>query len=92
MVERIQRDHPQPSDTVQALSFDEMYATAKRMFTAREEFRRPGKPIQVQLRYHYTPQEHVASIRKHGLLNNAEYTGNCFGPGIESICLSWRVW
>jgi hypothetical protein len=92
MVERIKRERPQPWNTVQALSFDEMYATAKRMLAAREEFRKLGKPIRIVLRHHYTRREHVASIRKHGLLNRAEraargvkivkYNGNSYGPGI----------
>jgi hypothetical protein len=71
IVVRIKRDE-ESYDTVQALSFDEMYATVKRMLTAREEFRKLGKPIEVVLRYHYTRHEHVASIRQRGLLNREE--------------------
>jgi hypothetical protein len=92
MVLRIKRDDPRSCDTIQVLSFDEMYATARSMLAVREEFRKLGKPIQIVLRYHYTRREYVASIRKHGLLNHeersfhhvdgVEFNGAIHGPGI----------
>jgi hypothetical protein len=92
MVARIKKDDPQAYDTVQALSFNEVQCIAKRMLIAREEFRVLDKPTKVTLGYHYTEKANMASIRKHGLMNQQERAskkvmavkthGTVYGPGI----------
>jgi hypothetical protein len=92
MVVQMRKEDSNSHIKVQALSFGEMYILAFRMFTARKEFHELGKPTDIVLSYHYTDEENLASIRKHGLMTREERAahnvqaltehGADFGPGI----------
>jgi hypothetical protein len=77
---------------VQAVASDSMFYVAMRMLCAQQAFRTAGKPTVVDLGYHYTQEENMASIRSDGLMSSKEqatkrvsavrYNGASYGQGV----------
>jgi hypothetical protein len=59
---------------VQAVASDSMFYVAKRLLSAQQAFHTAGKPTVVDLGYHYTQKENMASIRSDGLMSSKERT------------------
>jgi hypothetical protein len=59
---------------VQAVASDSMFYVAKRLLSAQQAFHTAGKPTAVDLGYHYTQKENMATIRSDGLMSSKERT------------------
>jgi hypothetical protein len=57
---------------VQAVASDSMYDLAMRTLSAQQAFHTAGKPTAVDLGYHYTQKENMATISSDGLMSSEE--------------------
>jgi hypothetical protein len=57
---------------VQAVASDSMFYVAMRTLSAQQAFHTAGKPTAVDLGYHYTQKENMATIRSDGLMSGTE--------------------
>jgi Deltex C-terminal domain len=55
---------------------DEMMVAARKLLCAQHEFRTAGDPTEIDIGYHYTRMENIASIRAHGLMTWEERAKN----------------
>jgi hypothetical protein len=77
---------------VQAVATDSMFYVARRMLLAQQAFHMAGKSTAVDLGYHYTQTENMATIRSDGLMSSKEraakglsavnYHGAKYGQGV----------
>ena len=74
-----------------AIAKDDMVFLAANMFRQQDAFYSAGKPVHVDLGFHYTRPDNVSRIRTDGLLSKAEreglgissfYNGSVYGDGI----------
>ena len=79
------------NDDIKIIAQDDMMFLTERLLMAREEFKRKNIPIDVDIAYHHTRSENLATIRTNGLLSLKEreqqgifskYNGSAFGDGI----------
>jgi hypothetical protein len=77
---------------IRAVATDAMVGFALRLLEKQEEFRKAGKPVVVDLGYHYTEQSNMENIRTGGLMTRTErenqhitvarINGSFFGNGV----------
>jgi hypothetical protein len=87
----IANKHPVAQHSLQAYNETDMVLLAASFACQREEFRKLGKPTQVDIGYHYTRSGNMHSITRGGLLTyperqengvHAHYNGSAHGDGI----------
>ena len=73
------------------VAVDDMVPMAEKLIATQDEFRRQGKPVHVDIGYHWTRPENMTRIQTDGLLTKAErdskkihahYNGSSLGDGI----------
>jgi hypothetical protein len=77
---------------IRAIATDDMVHFAQRLLEKQEEFRKAGKPVVVDLGYHYTGKTNMENIRAGGLMTRKEQkekhikvdreNGSFFGNGV----------
>lgn len=82
----------QQQNILSPVATDDMVYTAERMLLAQEEFRKAGKPVLVDIGYHYTNSVNLTRIKTDGLMSKQEreansitaskYNGSTYGEGI----------
>jgi hypothetical protein len=70
-------------EQIELVAMDDMYFMAERMMQQQAEFSLLGKPIHVDIGFHYTDAENMDNIRTNGLLSRAEQ---------EESCITARTW
>lgn len=77
------------------VSEDDLVFLVERFYEKLADFRREGKPIDVDIGYHYTQRSNMLRIRTDGLMTRAEreenqvqsrFNGATFGDGIYTAC------
>jgi hypothetical protein len=74
VLERVDEMNKVEGNMVQAVASDSMFYVAKRLLSAQQAFHTAGKPAAVDLGYHYTQKENMATIRSDGLMSSKERT------------------
>ena len=77
--------------SITPVAVDDMVPMAEKLIATQEEFRRQGKPVHVDIGYHWTRPENMTRIQTDGLLTKAErdskkiqahHNGSSLGDGI----------
>ena len=97
-VERVLEKHKELSagsavtdSLISPVARDDMTFMAERMFQEQQNFWSAGKPVRVDIAYHYTQSQNMDRIRTDGLMTHAErqaasvtsnYNGSVYGDGV----------